>query len=98
MDVDVFDSGAAFLFSLQGSEPDCVVLDLHMPDVHGFQVQERIAELGISLPMLVITGHDTPDARTRAIAGGADVYLLKPVDDRVLIDGIGYAISRHEGQ
>ena len=97
MDVDVFDSGAAFLSSLQGSEPDCVVLDLHMPDVNGFQVQERIAELGISLPMLVITGHDTPDARTRAIAGGADVYLLKPVDDRVLIDGIGYAISRHEG-
>ena len=73
MDVDVFDSGAAFLFSLPGSEPDWRrVLDLHMPDVNGFQVQERIAELGISLPMLVITGHDTPDARTRAIAGGGE--------------------------
>ena len=98
MDVDVFPSGTAFLRSLQDSVPDCVVLDLHMPDVNGFHVQERIAELGVRLPMLVITGHDTPEARTRAIAGGADVYLLKPIDDRVLLDGIGYAISRHEVQ
>ena len=71
------------------------MLDLHMPDVNGFHVQERIAQLGIRLPMLIITGHDTPEARTRAIAGGADVYLLKPIDDRVLLDGIGYALSRH---
>jgi FixJ family two-component response regulator len=98
MDVDVFASGNAFLRSLHDSLPDCLVLDLHMPDVNGFHVQERIVELGVRLPMLVITGHDTPEARSRAIAGGADVYLLKPIDDQVLLDGIGYAISRHGGQ
>jgi two-component system response regulator FixJ len=96
--VDVYSSGSAFLRSLPDSVPDCLVLDLHMPEVDGFHVQERMAELGIQLPMLIITGHDTPEARTRAIAGGADVYLLKPIDDRVLLDGIGYALSRHEGR
>lgn len=96
LEVDVFPSGAAFLRSLPQAVPDCLVLDLHMPDVNGFHVQERMAEMGIRLPMLIITGHDTPEARSRAIAGGADVYLLKPIDDRVLLDGIGYALSRHE--
>ena len=95
MDVDMFPSGAEFLCAVQSLQPDCVVLDLHMPDVNGFDVQERIAQWGMRLPMIVITGHGTDESRTRAIAGGADLYLLKPVDDRVLLDGIVYAISRH---
>jgi len=49
------------------------------------------------VPMIVITGHGTEESRTRAIAGGADLYLLKPIDDRVLLDGIVYAIARHNG-
>jgi len=97
MDVDMFPSGAAFLLALQNLKPDCVVLDLHMPDVNGFDVQERMAQWGMRVPMIVITGHGTEESRTRAIAGGADLYLLKPIDDRVLLDGIGYAIARHNG-
>lgn len=98
MDVDMFPSGAAFLCALQNLKPDCVVLDLHMPDLNGFDVQERIAQWGMRLPMIVITGHGTVESRNRAIAGGADLYLLKPVDERVLLDGIVYAISRQDGQ
>ena len=97
MDVDMFPSGAAFLLALQNLKPDCVVLDLHMPDVNGFDVQERMAQWGMRVPMIVITGHGTEESRTRAIAGGADLYLLKPIDDRVLLDGIVYAIARHNG-
>ena len=97
MDVDMFPSGAAFLLALQNLEPDCVVLDLHMPDVNGFDVQERMAQWGMRVPMIVITGHGTEESRVRAISGGADLYLLKPIDDRVLLDGIVYAVARHNG-
>jgi FixJ family two-component response regulator len=96
MDVDMFPSGAAFLASLQDSEPDCVVLDLHMPGVNGFDVLDRLKEWGRSLPMIIITGHHTAKARALATGGGADLYLLKPIEDRVLLDGITYAILQHK--
>jgi FixJ family two-component response regulator len=96
MEVGIFPSGAAFLANLQDWEPDCVVLDLHMPEVNGFDVQDRLRELGKDLPMIVITGHDTTEARALAMSGGANLYLLKPIEDRVLLDGIVYAISQHE--
>ncbi len=94
MDVQSYASGADFLEAMKSDPPECVVLDLHMPGVNGFDVQERLAETGTRLPMVVITGHDTPEGRTRALAGGAHVYLIKPVDDRVLLDGISAAISK----
>jgi FixJ family two-component response regulator len=68
-----------------------------MAGLNGFDVQERLAQTDPHLPMVVITGHDSPEARTRAMAGGADVYLVKPVDERVLQDAIFAAISRMTG-
>jgi FixJ family two-component response regulator len=68
-----------------------------MPQVSGFEVQARMAHAGVSWPVVVITGHDTPESRARALAGGADAYLLKPVDDRALIHAISTAISNHAG-
>ena len=96
MDVQPFASGAEFLDAVLGNPPECLVLDLHMPGVNGFDVQEWLAGTTIRLPMVVITGHDTPESRTRAMAGGADLYLIKPVDDRVLLDAIAAAISKHD--
>src|SRR5690606_14613475 len=95
MDVQAFSSGAEFLDAVVNDPPECVVLDLHMPAVNGFDVQEWLAASAIRLPMVVITGHDTAESRMRAMAGGADLYLIKPVDDRVLIDAIAAAISKH---
>ena len=96
MDVETFPSGAEFLDSLLTSEPDCLVLDLHMPGVNGFEVQTRLAKSGTRLPVVVITGHDTPEAQARSLAGGASAYLLKPIDDRVLLAAIAAAIARRD--
>jgi FixJ family two-component response regulator len=90
--VETFSSGAEFLESVKEHQPDCVVLDLHMPQVGGFGVQARLAEAGIRLPTVVITGHDTDEARERALAGGAAAYLRKPVDDQALLDAITRAV------
>jgi FixJ family two-component response regulator len=93
LDVETFSSGAEFLESMKGHQPDCVVLDLHMPQLGGFAVQAWLAEAGIRLPTVVITGHDTDEARARALSGGAAAYLRKPVDDQTLLDAINKAVN-----
>jgi FixJ family two-component response regulator len=93
MDVSTFGEGLQFLASLGTRQYDCVVLDLHMPEVNGFDVQARLGELGHALPVIIITGHDTPEACARARAGGAAAYLLKPVDERTLLNAILFVTS-----
>ena len=95
MDVETFPSGAEFLESLSAGRPDCVVLDLHMPVVNGFEVQTRMAASGVSVPVIIITGHDSDETRNRALRGMPVAYLRKPVDDQVLLDAIELALSHN---
>jgi FixJ family two-component response regulator len=91
----VFASGADFLAAVAGFSPDCVVLDLHMPGVSGFEV---MAGLQRRLPVVVITGHDSSEAEARALGDGAAAYLCKPVNDRALIEAISTAIAHLTGR
>jgi FixJ family two-component response regulator len=91
--VETFASGAEFLHSIEDHEPDCVVLDLHMPEMSGFDVQDALANGHGAVPVIVITGHDTPESRARAIQLGAKVYLCKPVNDDALLAAIDAAIG-----
>jgi CheY-like chemotaxis protein len=67
--VETFASGAEFLRSVTDHEPDCVVLDLHMPEMSGFDVQGALAGGHAAVPVVVITGHDTPESRARRALG-----------------------------
>lgn len=69
-------------------QPDIVLLDLHMPKVDGFAVLAQLrksAPPGEFLPVLVITGEDTAETRSRALAAGANDFLGKPVDHTEVI-------------
>ena len=92
--VETFGSGEEFLKSLDTRLPDCVVLDLHMPHMNGFSVQAQLAQKYAALPVIIFTGHDLPDARERAMAGGASDFLRKPVHDRILLGAISAATER----
>ena len=96
-DVETFGSGAEFLTSMQHHEPACVVLDLHMPGVNGFDVQDELNQARVQLPVVVITGHDTPSARTRVMNQGAAAYLCKPVDESMLMRAINEALANRPG-
>ncbi|UZR28865.1 response regulator transcription factor [Methylococcus mesophilus] len=85
--VETFGSAAAFLESLGKQVPLCVILDLHMPGLTGFDVLDRLKAKGMRIPTIVVTGHDTEEAQSRVLATGA-AYLRKPVDDRALLDTI----------
>ncbi len=93
LDVEAFPSGSEFLDSIPTHQPDCVVLDLHMPGMDGFEIQNRLAKLGRRVPVVIITGHDSPETQDRALAGQPIAYLRKPVDDRTLLDAIELALS-----
>jgi FixJ family two-component response regulator len=93
MTVGAFLSGEAFLEWLPANRIDCVVLDLHMPGMSGFDVLTRMAAKGGKVPVIIITGHDSPEARDRAMASGATTYLAKPVDDEALLDALRAAIG-----
>jgi FixJ family two-component response regulator len=92
-EVETFASGVEYLACLEKSRPDCLVLDVHMPGLDGFDVQDSMRALGSRVPVVVITGHDNAGAEGHAIANGAFAYLKKPVDGDDLIDAITRAVA-----
>jgi CheY-like chemotaxis protein len=91
-EVAAFGSGDAFLASLATRKPDCVILDLHMPAMNGFEVQARLTSDSAAVPVIVMTAHDTATSQQRALAGGAAAYLRKPIDAPLLLGAIRAAI------
>ncbi len=75
--------------------PACVVLDLHMAEPNGFDVQERLNRDWPGTPVVIITGHDSEETRIRVMQAGAKAYLRKPIDAMVLLSAINSAIGDH---
>lgn len=66
----------------------CLILDLHMPGINGFEVLQTLLARGASVPVIVVTGHDMPGTAERVRSLGAAAYLLKPVDEDTLVAAI----------
>ena len=77
-------------------EPGCILLDVRIPGMSGPELQERLNELGSTLPVIFFTGY--PDVRTtvKAVKAGADDFLTKPVSSGDLLRAIARAIARHK--
>ena len=90
MEVETFPSGVDFLLSTENHQPDCLVLDLHMPEMTGFDVMEKI---GKRFPVIVLTGNDSEESRELTSVLGGCSYLRKPVDGEVLIDVIKHSLT-----
>lgn len=91
MTARVFATGTEFLAEYERLMPDCLVLDLHMPGMSGFEIMNRLQG---RLPVVVITGQDSPENEMRAVGAGAGAYLSKPVQDHHLIDAI-HSVTVH---
>jgi len=94
-DVLAYESGSEFLRHAGRSLPDCVILNLRMPGPSGFDVLAAMQAQSLRIPVVVVTGNDSPENRQEALARGADAYLCKPVDADVLIGATQSAIERH---
>ena len=78
------------------SVPSCVLLDVRIPELSGPELQERLSELGSTLPIIFLTGQPDIPATVRAIKAGADDFLIKPVSSDDLLQAIERAIAHHE--
>lgn len=88
---DCYASGQDFLNARE--DPACLVLDLHMPGLNGFEVLERLRARAPSPPTIVITGHDEPENEARCLAAGAVAYMRKPLDGNALLETINRAVQ-----
>lgn len=79
--------------------PSCLVLDVRLPEIGGLDVQRKLADAGVSIPIIFITGHGDIPMSVKAMKSGAVEFLTKPFRDQDLLDAIQSALKRdHESQ
>jgi two-component system response regulator FixJ len=88
-----YDSSATFLEVARGLPGGCVLLDMCIPAVDGIEVQVRLNQLGVSLPVIVMTGHGDVPSAVRAMKAGAVDFLEKPFNDEILLWTIEAALA-----
>lgn len=93
--VESYAGGFELLAALQVIPHDCIVLDLHMPDLNGFDLLAVMQSRGLRVPVVAITGNDEAGLEQRVRALGASSILLKPVDQSALLSAIKEAIHAH---
>jgi FixJ family two-component response regulator len=92
--VETFASARQFLAAPRANAPSCLVLDVHLPGLSGLDLQKRMAEADIEIPIIFITGRGDIPMSVRAMKAGAVEFLTKPFRDHDLLDAIGQAIER----
>jgi FixJ family two-component response regulator len=94
LEVDTFTCAQEFLASPRANVPSCLVLDVRLPGLNGLDLQERMTEVNIEIPIIFITGHGDIPMSVRAMKAGAIEFLTKPFRDDALLDAIHHAIER----
>jgi RNA polymerase sigma factor (sigma-70 family) len=78
------------------SEAGCILLDVRIPGLSGPELQDRLGELGSTLPIVFLTGYADVQATVRAIKAGAEDFLTKPVSSEDLLAAVERALVRHQ--
>ena len=92
--VEVFPSARAFLGARRVDAPGCLVLDVRLPGLSGFDLQRELATTDGELPIIFLTGHGDIPMSVRAMKAGAVEFLTKPFREQELLDAIRSAIAR----
>ena len=92
--VESFASAQEFLNRPGAEAPSCLVLDLQLPGLSGLDLQKRMAEVGLEIPIVFLTGHGNIPASVQAMKAGAVEFLTKPFDEEVLLRAVQEAIER----
>lgn len=95
--VETFASAQDFLTAKRPEAPACLVLDVRMPGISGLDLQRKLAEANIQIPIIFITGHGDIPMSVLAMKGGAREFLTKPVRGQDLLDAVQKAIADDRG-
>jgi FixJ family two-component response regulator len=94
LEVESFSSAQQFLARCGADSPSCVVLDLQLPGPSGLDLQKQMADSGLEIPIVFLTGHGNIPASVQAMKAGAIEFLTKPFDEEELLHAIEEAIER----
>jgi FixJ family two-component response regulator len=89
-----YGSAVDFAAAPRPDRPGCVVLDVRLPGMSGLDFQSQLAELGIGLPIVLMTGHGDIPMSVRGMKAGAVDFLAKPFRDQDMLDAVATAIDR----
>lgn len=92
--VRTWESGTAFLKEVRHVEAGCILLDVRMPEMDGLEVQQHLNDRGMTMPVIVLTGHGDIAIAVRAMKAGAVDFLEKPFETDVLAEAIARAFER----
>jgi FixJ family two-component response regulator len=93
-----YGSAKEFLTALPGGMPDCLIVDLQMPEMTGLELLQHLARNEIRIPTIVITAHADTGFSERCRSAGAGAFLLKPLQNAALFAAIEAAVkSPHQG-
>ena len=92
--VVTFPSAAAFLASPRLAATDCLVADVHMPDMTGVELYGHLVVTGRAIPTILVTGYPDDRVRKHMLSQGVGGYLHKPLEEAVLIDCLRAAVAR----
>ena len=93
LQVETFASAQEFLARPGAEAPSCLVLDLQLPGLSGLDLQKRMAEVGMEIPIVFLTGHGNIPASVQAMKAGAVEFLTKPFDEQDLLRAIQEAVE-----
>jgi FixJ family two-component response regulator len=91
---ETFGTAQEFLRSKRPDEPSCLILDVRLPGISGLDFQRELADAGIRIPIIFITGHGDIPMTVKAMKSGAVEFLTKPFRDQDLLDAIHQALDR----
>ncbi len=91
--VEIFTCAQDFLIATLPNAPACLVLDIRMPGLSGLELQVKLSDAGVQIPIIFITGHGDIPMSVRAMKGGAHEFLTKPVRGQDLLDAVHKAIT-----
>jgi FixJ family two-component response regulator len=91
---EAFATAEEFLGNKEPDGPGCLVLDVSLPGVGGLELQRKLAEAGVRIPIIFITGHGDIPMTVKAMKSGAVEFLTKPFDDENLLNAIQLAFDR----
>ena len=92
--VETFVSAQDFLSRRGAEAPSCLILDLQLPGLSGLDLQKRMADVGLEIPIVFLTGHGNIPASVQAMKAGAVEFLTKPFNEQALFQAIQEAIER----
>ncbi len=94
--VETWESGVAFLKDVRHVETGCILLDVRMPEMDGLEVQQALIDRGITMPVIILTGHGDVSIAVRAMKAGAVDFIEKPFEKAILLGAIDAAYARLE--